>query len=307
MKLYSDFQSVNLNSASKVGTIGMFDSIHLGHQSVLRAVKKISEQNQLESFVITFSNSPSIYFQEDSTNEFIFPILDKIKQIESIGIDHLIILPFDHFIASLNAKVFIEELLINRLNTSHLVLGYDNHFGKGREGSVDYINSNFSHLINAYLIDAVEIDNQIVSSSLIKQNLKIGNFTSIKQYLGRNYYLTGVVVKGKQLGRQIGFKTANIQFDENLYIPAFGVYAVTISINNLIFNGVCNFGIRPTINDGNLVNVEVHIFNFDEEIYGQEIRIEFISKIREEKRFNSLDELKNQISIDIIDAKKMLT
>ncbi len=306
MKLYHNIQSVLIKKCHSVVTIGMFDSLHLGHQSVLAKVVDISKEKNIESVVITFSNAPSTFFNQNSRNDFIFPVNDKIEQIRKFDIDHLVILPFDSFLASLNAKQFIEEILLNQLNISDLVLGYDNHFGKGREGSVDFINNNYSSQITAFSVNAVELNQQIISSTLIKTSLSQGNVFDLKSYLGRNYYLEGKIVKGKQLGRQLGFKTANIQFSNDLYVPAFGVYAVRIVLDKQTFIGVTNLGIRPTILDDNLINVETHILDFDEEIYGKIIKIEFIDRIRNEIKFNSLDELKMQISNDINQARKIL-
>ena len=306
MKLYNDFKIFDNNNKHTVVSIGMFDSVHLGHQSVLNKVKSISKEYNVESVVITFANSPAIFFQNKSSNEFIFSIEDKIEQLENFEIDHLIILPFDEFIASLYAKVFVEDILIKYLNVSHLVLGYDNHFGKGREGSVNYIHTNFDAKIDAFSVEAVQINAEVVSSSIIKQYLQKGEMLSVFAFLGRNYYLKGEVVKGKQLGRQIGFKTANIQFDMNLFVPSFGVYAVKVILNDKEYLGVCNLGIRPTIIDDNQINVETHLFDFDREIYGSVIRIEFIKKIRDEKKFNSIDELKLQIQTDVESARFVL-
>lgn len=306
MKLYSDFSSLNSLNKQTVVSIGMFDSVHLGHRSVLEKVLTLSKNNNLESVLITFSNAPSIFFQKSTSNDFIFPIEDKINQFKSLGIDHVFILPFDEYIASLDAKVFVEDILVKYLNIKYLVLGYDNHFGKGRVGSVDFINLHYAPRVGAYSVAAVLLNSQIISSSLIKQFLKLGDMEAASSSLGRSYYIKGIVTKGKQLGRQIGFKTANIHLNENLFVPSFGVYAVKIILEQATYLGVCNIGIRPTIVDDNKINVETHIFDFDKEIYDQEIQILFISKIREEIKFNSLDELKIQIQKDIQTAKFIL-
>lgn len=306
MKLYNDFLLLNSLNNQTVVTIGMFDSVHLGHQSVLEKVKTLSKKNNCESVIITFSSSPSIFFQKSSTNDFIFPIEDKINQFKLNGIDHVFMLPFNDYVASLDAKVFIEDILIKLLNIKYLVLGYDNHFGKGRMGSVDFINRYYTPQIEAYSVDAVHLNSHIISSSLIKNYLKSGDMEAVSRCLGRSYYLEGKVTKGKQLGRQIGFKTANIHLNNNLFVPSFGVYAVKIILGEESYTGVCNLGIRPTIVDDNLINVETHIFDFDQEIYNQEIKITFIKKIRDEIKFNSLDELKIQIQKDIFLAKRIL-
>jgi len=306
MKLYSEFSSLNNIDKQTVVTIGMFDSVHLGHQSVLEKVISLSKKNHMESVIITFSSSPSIFFQKSTSNDFIFPIEDKLNQFQLFGVDHVFILPFNDYIASLDAKVFVEDILIKMFNIKYLVLGYDNHFGKGRVGSVDFINQYYAPQIEAYSVKAVQLNNQIISSSLIKQYLKSGDMESASSSLGRPYYLEGKVTKGKQLGRQIGFKTANIFLNKNLFIPSMGVYAVNIKLGKEMYSGVCNLGIRPTIVDDNTINVETHIFDFDQEIYDQSIIIQFITKIREEVKFNSLEELVKQIQKDIELAKSIL-
>jgi len=306
MKLYNSFQQFKVKNRESVVTIGMFDSIHLGHQSVIDKVITTSRNYNLESIVVTFSNSPTSFFSKTNLNEFIFPVQDKIEQLSKLGIDHLIIIPFDEFISSISAKEFVEDLLINILNIKYLVLGYDNHFGRNREGSVDFIKHNYSLLIKAFSVKAVELNMEVVSSTLIKNLLFQGKMDLVPQYLNRFYYIKGIVIKGKQLGRQLGFKTANIKFGKDLFKPLYGVYAVKVIYNNKEYHAVSNVGLRPTIIDNDEMNVETHIFDFDKEIYDEEIKIIFVKRIRDEIKFNSLDHLKAQIQKDIKSAQNIL-
>lgn len=306
MKLYNNFNSIILKNPKSVVTIGMFDSFHLGHQSVIKKVLELASNN-LDSIVITFSNSPAKFFKKQEYDDFIFTIEDKIEQFEKIGVDHLIVIPFDQVLATFDAKAFVEDILVNKLNINSLVLGYDNHFGKGREGSVAFINENFSQSIKAFSVNAVESDShEIISSSLIKIALSEGNVDLIPKYIGRDYYIKGTIVKGAQLGRQLGFKTANVLFNKNLTTPALGVYAVEVFLNDQKYFGVTNIGKRPSVTDSLEIIVETHIFDFDMEVYGDEMTIFFKKKIRDEQKFTSLENLKNQISMDILKAKEIL-
>lgn len=306
MKLYNNYHSVQLNNSQSVVTIGMFDSLHLGHQSVIQKVLELASNN-LDSIVITFSNSPATYFQKQEYDDFIFTIEDKIKQFERLGVDHLIVVPFDELLSSYDAKAFVEDILINQLKINSLVLGYDNHFGKNREGSVALINTYYSDRIQAFSVNAVENDqHEIISSSLIKSTLGKGLVELIPSYLGRDYYLKGEIVQGAQLGRQLGFKTANILLNKNLITPALGVYAVMVELKGKNYKAVTNIGKRPSVTDSLEIVVETHIFDFDEEVYGEEICLFFKKKIRDEQKFTSLDALKTQISKDIELAKRIL-
>lgn len=307
MKLYKDFKDIQLVSNQTVVTIGMFDSFHLGHQAVLSKVTSLAKEESLESAVITFSNAPATYFKKQQTDEFIFSVEDKIEQFRNIEIDHLIVLPFDEYISAFDAKSFVEEILFKYLKIKHLVLGYDNHFGKGREGSVAFINAYYSDKINAFTVPAVHNEkNEIISSSLVKSTLVKGLVDLIPTFIGRYYYIHGQVIKGAQLGRQLGFKTANILLNPQLITPSLGVYAVEVQINDRLLKGVTNIGKRPSVTESDQIVIETHILDFDEEIYGQEILLFFKKKIRDEQKFTSLDALKTQISNDIESAKKLL-
>jgi len=308
MKLYRNLNSFDSKGIQTAVTVGMFDSVHFGHQKVLKELTNISKLNKLESVVISFSNSTLSYFKQNVSDDFLFSIEDKIQQIEKLGIDHLIIIPFDDYVATIDAKHFVEDILITILNAKQLVLGYDNRFGKGREGSVDFVNKNFSTKIKAHSVEAeyLNYSNEIISSSLAKHYLTLGWVDKIDQLLGRHFYLKGIVQSGKKLGRQIGFPTANIFLSPQQFVPSVGVYATKVLLNGQIFKGVTNLGFRPTVENSKTLTIETYLFDFSEEIYGEEIEIEFIKMLRIEMKFNSIEELKIQISEDCEQAKKIL-
>lgn len=307
MKLYNNIKDIQLDAPHSVVTIGMFDSLHLGHQAVLDKVISLSQKNEVESVVITFSNAPATYFHRQITDEFIFSVEDKIQQFRNQKIDHLIVIPFDEQISGIDAKSFVEEDLIKYLKIKYLVLGYDNHFGKGRQGSVEFIDQYFADKIRAFTVPAVyNEEKEIISSSLVKSTLVKGLVQLVPSFIGRDYYLKGEVVKGAQIGRQLGFKTANMMLNPQLIAPALGVYAVKVDVGGKVYQGVTNIGKRPSVTDSDQIVVETHILEFDEEIYNKEIVLYFKKKIRDEQKFTSLDALKAQISKDIDSAKIIL-
>lgn len=305
MKCYYSFDTSIVDSATAV-TIGMFDGLHLGHLKVIQGCLDVSKQHNLKSCVITFSNHPADHFT-GKRNELLMPMQEKIQAFELIGIDYLIILPFDSYIVELPAYNFIQDQLINRLKAQKVVLGYDNHFGKNREGSISYIQAHFKAQIEAISIDVARVDDVIVSSSQIKKYLSEGDVIKAKSMLDSPYCVSGLVVHGNQNGRKIGFPTANMALNaDNKFIPQLGVYLCRVQLKEGTFFGLTNMGYRPTLNKDDGIHIETHILNFEGDIYGQAIEIQFIEKIRSEMRFDSFDELKNQIAADLTWANQYL-
>ncbi|MHA8082102.1 bifunctional riboflavin kinase/FAD synthetase [Aquirufa sp. A-Brett2-15D] len=305
MKCFYSFDTVTINSPTAV-TIGMFDGLHLGHLKVIEGCLSTSKLNQLKTCVITFSNHPADHFT-GKRNELLMPMQEKIEAFKNFGIDYLVIIPFDAYIVELPAKNFIQEHLIDRLKAKKVVLGYDNHFGKNREGSISYINEHFSDIIESISIDVAKVDEVIVSSSQIKKYLSEGDITKANAMLGLPYSVSGNVVHGNQNGRKIGFSTANMALNaDNKFIPQLGVYLCQVNIEAGQFYGLTNMGYRPTLNKDDGIHIETHLLDFDGDIYGQKIEIQFIEKIRSEKRFDSFDDLKNQIAADLAWAKLYL-
>jgi riboflavin kinase/FMN adenylyltransferase len=305
MKCFYSFDTVTIDSPTAV-TIGMFDGLHLGHLKVIEGCLSTSQLNQIKTCVITFSNHPADHFT-GKRNELLMPMQEKIEAFKNFGIDYLIIIPFDAYIVELPAKNFIQEHLIERLKAKKVVLGYDNHFGKNREGSISYINEHFSDVIETISIDVAKVDEVIVSSSQIKKYLSEGDITKANAMLGLPYSVSGNVVHGNQNGRKIGFPTANMSLNaDNKFIPQLGVYLCRVNIEAGQFYGLTNMGYRPTLNKDDGIHIETHLLDFDGDIYGQIIEIQFIEKIRSEKRFDSFEDLKNQIAADLAWAKLYL-
>ena len=305
MKCFYSFDTVQIQSPTAV-TIGMFDGLHLGHMKVLEGCIKAAYETGLKTCVITFSNHPADHFT-GKRNELLMPMQEKITALESLGIDYAVILPFDSYIVELPAKIFIQDHLLNRIKAVKVILGYDNHFGKNRVGSISFIQENFSTELDAISIDVAKVDEVIVSSSQIKKYLSEGEVFKAKAMLGHHYAVSGIVVHGNQNGRKIGFPTANLSLRaDNKFIPQLGVYLCEVRIKQGTYYGLTNMGYRPTLNKDDGIHIETHILGFDDDIYGQEMEIKFIEKIRSEKRFDSFEDLKNQIAADLAWAKLYL-
>ncbi|CAM4261539.1 bifunctional riboflavin kinase/FAD synthetase [Cytophagaceae bacterium 50C-KIRBA] len=308
MKYFYNFPEIPFIDRSVI-TIGMFDGVHLGHAKVVAKCVKIAKQKGISSVVISFSNHPSSYFnsKNESKNSLLSPDKEKIRWIESLGIDYLFMIPFDNYIAHLPAENFIEDILLAKFGINDLVLGYDNRFGFQRKGSVDFVNEHYSSQINAYSIDVAKIENEIISSSLIKEYVIQGNISKANTMLGRSYSLQGKVVHGHHKGRELGFPTANIELEDiDKLIPGLGVYISCLKVDGTPYYGVTNIGKRPTITQDTYISIETHLFDFQDDIYEKEVELYLFEKIRDEKKFNSLQELIEQISLDIKFTKSQL-
>lgn len=307
MKVYYGTQEFE-KLENAVVTSGTFDGVHLGHRKILNRLNEVAYQNKGESVVITFYPHPRSVISPDNQNVKLLSTLDeKIELLEKSGVQHLLIIPFTREFSELSSEEFIQKILVQTIGTKTLVIGYDHRFGKNREGGFDYLKANKERYgFEIEEISRQDIENMGVSSSKIRKALQEGEVPSADHFLGRNYSLSGVIVKGKQLGRTIGFPTANIQVREIAkLIPLDGVYAVKVSYKEKAFGGMLNIGNRPTV-DGTYQTVEVNIFDFDQEIYGENLTVKFLQKIRNEQKFNGLDELKAQIVKDKITCKAIL-
>lgn len=292
-----------------VVTSGTFDGLHIGHQKILKSLNEVAKQKKGESVVLTFWPHPRMVVSRDSQQlKLITTIDEKIALFEKLGIDHLLVVPFTREFSELSAEKYIQEVLINTIGTKTLVIGYDHRFGKNREGGFDYLTKN-SHRFGIDLqeIPRQEIEDLTISSTKVRNALSEGNIELASNLLGRNYQFTGIVAKGRQLGRELGFPTANVQVKENYkLIPANGVYAVRVSVRSSTYHGIMNIGNRPTV-EGLGRTQEVHIFDFESDIYGELVTVEIDSFIRDEVKFGSIEELKEQISIDSEKAKTLLS
>ncbi len=300
MKIYRNIN--NFNAKNPVVTIGTFDGVHLGHIRIFDQLKEKAKQTGGETVVVTFWPHPRFVLGKDADNIKMINTLDeKIKLIGEQGINHLIIIRFTKDFAKLSSCDFIEKYLYEKLKIKALIVGYDHHFGKDRDGSFDVLKS-CAQLYN-FSIEKVapfEIDNVTISSTLIRKAIHEGEIEKANRYLAKKYFFSGTIVSGKKIGRNLGFPTANIKISENYkLIPACGVYAVEVELKGLRYYGMLNIGYRPTVNaDKTNRSIEVHILNFKGDIYNADIRVYFYKKIRNEIKFRSLDRLKQQLIKD---------
>lgn len=296
MKIYDNFgKDDSITSDVEVTCIGAFDGVHKGHIELINKTKEINKNFQ----IVTFDEIPKLYFDKS-----LKPLLDnknKNNIFNDLKPTNLIYLKFDE-INQLSSDEFLKYLDIN-LRTKKIVVGKDFKFGKNRSGDVDNIISYFGK-DNVILLSDYIIDNEKVSSTKIRNFLDTGNIQKANNFLGREYELSGLVVKGKKLGSKIGFPTANLQLNNDLYLPKFGVYEISCKVNGNLFKGILNIGITPTVLNSKKVKIEAHLFNFNENIYGKNIVIQLKKFIREEIKFNSIDDLIKQINIDISSVKK---
>lgn len=299
MKVYTNIQEFK-STKNVVVTIGTFDGVHLGHKVIINQLKKAAEELEGESVLLTFFPHPRmVVFPDDNELKLLNTIEERKELLEKAGIDHLIVHPFSKAFSRLTALEFVRDILVNRLNVKKLVIGYDHHFGRNREGSFeDLVEFGEVYGFSVEEIPAQDIQQINVSSTKIRTSLLAGEIHAATKFLGYPYFVNGTVVKGDKIGREIGFPTANIKPDETYkLIPKNGVYAVKVIVNEKEYEGMLNIGIRPTLK-GKKETIEVNIFDFDEEIYGQKIQVKFYERIRDEQPFEDLNELKNQLNID---------
>jgi riboflavin kinase / FMN adenylyltransferase len=282
-------------------TTGTFDGVHAGHQKIIENLQSIAASEGGESVLLTFYPHPRlVLFPEDNDLKLLNTLEEKIILLEKTGVDNLIIHPFTQAFSRYTATQYVENILIESIGVKKLVIGYDHHFGRNREGSYENL-LQMSTLYDFKVVEipAQEIDEVNVSSTKIRTALINGDIETANSFLNYNYSITGEVIHGNQLGRTIGFPTANLKIDNSYkLIPGQGVYAVEVLLNNIRYNGMLNIGYRPTINNVLKQSIEVNIFNFEKEIYGEKITLTFLKKIREEKKFETLDKLKTQLNMD---------
>jgi riboflavin kinase/FMN adenylyltransferase len=283
----------------------MFDGVHLGHASVINRVIAIAKEKNIKSIIITFSNSPISYFSKDIIDLQITNSKEKIALFRKTQLDFLFVIEFNEYIANLIPSTFMNDILISLFKVSYMVFGYDNHFGKNREGTFKYITENFKD-IKAELIIASKKDKITISSTRIKEEIVNGHIINANKLLGHPYNISGKVVKGMQLGRKLGFPTANIAYENNEKIlPKNGVYYTVTKIKDKEYISITNIGIKPSVQESNCISIETHILDFHQSIYGQNISIIFIDRIRNEIKFNHINDLIDQITKDVSTVRKL--
>ena len=300
MRIFEGIESLG-EIKNPVVTIGTFDGVHLGHQKIIEQLNLESEKIDGESVLLTFDPHPRIVlFPENHGVKLIQTLDEKFQVLEKFNLKNVVVIPFTKKFSELSAIEFVQQILVGNLNANKVVIGYDHQFGRNREGNIEFLKSvSKKFRFEVIEIPAKSIDEINISSTKIRDSLFRGDVETAKLFLSRPYQISGTVVKGNQLGRTIGFPTANVKIHSNLkLIPATGVYAVRVEINDKLYFGVLNVGNNPTVNASNQTHIEVYIFDFDKEIYGSSITLFFDKHLRNEQKFANLDELKKAISND---------
>ena len=283
-------------------TIGTFDGMHLGHIHLIENMLALSKKNNCPSVAITFNPNPFIVLNNlDKSKYHLINNRKRFEILESLGVDYLCEIEFDNSLAQLSAYDFLSNFIINPFNPKDVVIGYDHHFGRGREGNSSFLDKYSSlHNYSLKVVDAYKISGDIISSSLIRSLIKSGDILRSKELLGYNYSLRGTVIKGNSIGRELGFPTANIDVNSIEQIcPQNGVYSIKSKINEDYYHGMCNIGYKPTLTSGNKMSIEVHFFNYNKfDLYNKKLDIEFVDYVRNERKFENLEDLKLQLSKD---------
>ena len=288
----------NTDSSDLCLILGFFDGIHQGHKVVIAKGIELAKENNLKPALITFDKAPSAFFKKKPAR-YILSDNDKFSGFEKLGIEYLYVLNFDKKLSEINAADYL-KLLINTLSPKIIITGENHFFGYNKSGNSDYLELMKKEYGYEYFeIPSVKFQEKTVSSSKIKESLINGDINLANLLLGYRFYIKGQVVKGRQIGQKIGFKTANIEYPEDIIEIPSGVYAVEVEIDENKYIGIANYGSNPTVTDDIKKTLEIHIMNFNQDIYGQIITVKFLDKIRDEKKFQSLTELKEQIAKDI--------
>jgi riboflavin kinase/FMN adenylyltransferase len=307
LKIYYNYTEFEVRVP--VVTIGVFDGVHKGHVEIINTlIKKAAEING-EPVVLTFWPHPRIVLKQDSEIKLINTLKEKEELLAQNGVKHLIVLPFTEAFSQLSSIEFVKNILVDELNVRSLIIGFNHHFGHGREGNYDSIKQyadRFGFSISR--LNAQLVENEKVSSTLIRKSLASGDINSANKYLGYAYPLTGKIVKGSMIGREIGFPTANLKVEEDYkIIPCLGVYAATAIVDNCEYMAMVNIGFRPTINiHPHNVSIEAHLIGFSGDLYNKYVTLQFRNRIRDERKFGGIEDLKKQLEFDKLETINIL-
>lgn len=304
IKTAADYKRIK----NSVVTIGTFDGVHVGHQKIINRLVHIAETNKLQALVLTFFPHPRMVVQKDSSIKLINTIDEKAAQLQQLGVDHLVLKEFTKTFSRLSALEYVRDVLVNKLKVKHIIVGYDHHFGRNRTATIeDLIEFGKFYGFEVTQIDAQEVGDVAVSSTKIRSALSEGNIRVANDFLGYNFMLTGTVVKGKGLGANLSFPTANIFIEEPYkLIPKQGVYLVQSKIENQLVYGMMNIGKNPTVSQDNKTHIEVHFFNLDANLYTKTLKIELLEHLRSEIKFPNIEALKVQLEKDKALAQKRI-
>lgn len=297
MKVFkTDYETITQNS---IATIGTFDGVHIGHQKILKSLINNAQKNGLRSVVLTFFPHPRMVLQKDTDIMLLNTIQERIQILEDLGIEQIVVQKFTKEYSRLTAIEFVRDILVNTLKVKTVIVGYDHHFGRNRSANIHDLKEFGQHYSFSVIeIPAEDINDVSVSSTKIRKALSEGDIETANKYLGYKYMLSGKVVSGNRLGKSLGFPTANIFIEESYkLIPKMGVYIVNSKIDETLVYGMMNIGKKPTV-EGKNQTIEVHFFDFDQDLYGKSIQINLIKRIRDEEKFNSISDLKNQLVKD---------
>lgn len=309
MKIYQGIEQFEKLKNAAV-TTGTFDGVHIGHRTILNRLNEVAKKMKGESVLLTFYPHPRMVLQEDAELRLLNTIDEKTELLKQAGIDHLIIHPFTKEFSRTTSLEFVRDILVNQIGTKKLVIGYDHHFGRNREGSFEHLKEYGPvYGFEVEEIPAQDIEDVNVSSTKIRKALVEGDVKTANAYLGHNFQLSGIVVHGNKVGRELGFPTANIDIKSKYkLIPAEGIYAVKVLFGDERYSGMLNIGRRPTINSGKgEQTIEVNIFDFKKEIYGEKIQLELIERIRDEKKFDNKEELIAEMQKDQVKCERILS
>ena len=307
MKIYTDNSELS-NDKIRIATVGTFDGVHQGHLNILELLISNAKEKNGNSILITFDPHPRTVVSGGFKNQLLTTLDEKIEQLRLRGVDEVLVINFTKEFAQLDYETFMRKIIINKVNASHVIIGHDHKFGKDRDGNEEKLRILADKMdFEVSAVEAKKIDNEIVSSTKIRTALDEGKIRLANKYLGWNYYFSGKIIKGAKRGRLLGFPTANIRlFDENKLIPKSGVYAVKCYLGNENILGVMNIGNRPTFSDVDYIIIEVHLLDFNKDIYDETLKIEFVERIRDEQKFKTGEDLKAQIEKDKLKAEETL-
>ncbi len=291
-------------------TIGTFDGVHLGHGQIMSRLKSLKKQTGYQTVVLTFEPHPrTVLFPDQQDLKLLTTTEEKLTLLERAGVDVTVVYPFTKIFAAMDSDQYLRRILVSSLNVKHLVIGYDHRFGNNRAGNIDTLKTFAEELgYSIEEISAHDIDQITISSTKIRKALEEGRLSLANEFLGHPYTLEGTVIRGKQLGRTIGYPTANVEVSESLkLIPGNGVYFVSVTTSGSGYFGMMNIGTNPTTDNDGLRKIEVHLFDFNGDLYGKRVTVQLLSRIRDELTFTSLDTLKQAIANDELIARKWMT